>query len=456
MTKVETENSLEEIFSNFGYPEVIVSDNGPQFRSDEFLQYCRRNAIHRRLVTPLHPRANGEVERFFRTLEKSIWCAINDNKNWRTELLAFLFNYRNTSHSTTGKSPAEIVLGYKPKMNIPSLQTFNYKGNEQRTKQLLKRDAEQKAKSKRHADTFNHARMSKIDVGDTVLLKRRQNNKFQSPYDPVPFTVIQRFGNKVIIKRQNQIFHRNVSLVKLLPKPARPNSEHSKIPVKSKSPQRTTKQHSALLQSFYQGPSVTIHLAETITEPLTTSINNGNVDNISGVGDINNVNGTNYINITHITQVEENTNHTPIVNVDDINRVSNINNVNGINCINITKLEENTTKNIRIVNDINIQHKEVDHPASTSLVTTSTLTEAEIDNVLAELKNLQVENDRTHGLEERVKSRSFKKRQPILLVSDSNREKQFSVNVWYKYTGDIPQRPKLPRKAKIKTVYKRQ
>ena len=56
-----TIQQLRMIFSCFGLPETLVSDNGPQFSSKEFCAFCRLNGIHHILVTPYHPASNGMV-----------------------------------------------------------------------------------------------------------------------------------------------------------------------------------------------------------------------------------------------------------------------------------------------------------------------------------------------------------------------------------------------------------
>ena len=54
---------LEKIFTVHGLPVTIISDNGPQFRSEEFERYLVDNGILHRKVMPQWVQANGEVER---------------------------------------------------------------------------------------------------------------------------------------------------------------------------------------------------------------------------------------------------------------------------------------------------------------------------------------------------------------------------------------------------------
>ena len=75
---------LDKVFSEFGVPDVIRSDNGPPFNSKEFAEFADDLGFKHRKVTPKWARANGEVERFVRTVKK----VINDSKGRAQELQA--------------------------------------------------------------------------------------------------------------------------------------------------------------------------------------------------------------------------------------------------------------------------------------------------------------------------------------------------------------------------------
>ena len=70
-TATSTIQQLRMIYSRFGLPETLVSDNGPQFASEEFRSFCRLNGIHHILITPYHPSSNGMVERAVQTFKQS-------------------------------------------------------------------------------------------------------------------------------------------------------------------------------------------------------------------------------------------------------------------------------------------------------------------------------------------------------------------------------------------------
>jgi hypothetical protein len=48
-------NILCDIFSRFGLPYIIVSDNGSQFKFSEFEEFLKSNDIHHKCSAPYHP-----------------------------------------------------------------------------------------------------------------------------------------------------------------------------------------------------------------------------------------------------------------------------------------------------------------------------------------------------------------------------------------------------------------
>lgn len=77
---------LKEIFCIHGLPEVLFSDNGPQFISDTFKQFLQEHSIQHRRVTPLWPPGNGEVERQNRSILKRLRIAQAEDRDWKEEL----------------------------------------------------------------------------------------------------------------------------------------------------------------------------------------------------------------------------------------------------------------------------------------------------------------------------------------------------------------------------------
>ena len=55
---------LKRIFAALGILMTVVSDNGPQFVSEESEAFLRNYGMTHRKVTPYWPQANAQVERF--------------------------------------------------------------------------------------------------------------------------------------------------------------------------------------------------------------------------------------------------------------------------------------------------------------------------------------------------------------------------------------------------------
>ena len=71
-TSSKTIQVLRQLFAAYGLPQQLVTDNGPQFTSDEFSTFLKRNGIKHSRCTPYHPASNGEAERFVRTFKESM------------------------------------------------------------------------------------------------------------------------------------------------------------------------------------------------------------------------------------------------------------------------------------------------------------------------------------------------------------------------------------------------
>ena len=102
---------MRTIFSTFGLPEILVTDNVPSFVSREFEEFLRRNGIKHKTTDPYHPASNGLAERVVQIFKKGIrkmqTGTLQDKIAW------FLFSYRNTPQSTTDTAPAQLLMGHK-------------------------------------------------------------------------------------------------------------------------------------------------------------------------------------------------------------------------------------------------------------------------------------------------------------------------------------------------------
>ena len=110
-TAAQTILTLRRLFARYGLPSQVVSDNGPQFVSEEFAHFLSSNSIKHSRCSPYHPSSNGEAERFVRTFKQAMKASRLDGKSLAHSLENFLLTYRSTPHATTNRSPASLFLG---------------------------------------------------------------------------------------------------------------------------------------------------------------------------------------------------------------------------------------------------------------------------------------------------------------------------------------------------------
>ncbi|XP_041786462.1 uncharacterized protein K02A2.6-like [Anopheles merus] len=72
ITTTTTLDLLRETFSRYGNPDTLVSDNGTQFTSGQFQQFCSENGINHIRTAPYHPQSNGQAERFVDSLKRGL------------------------------------------------------------------------------------------------------------------------------------------------------------------------------------------------------------------------------------------------------------------------------------------------------------------------------------------------------------------------------------------------
>jgi transposase InsO family protein len=105
-----TINTLRTLFARQGIPAEIMSDNGPQFRSDEFRQFMESNAIRHITSSPFHPRTNGQEERFVQSFKKAIKSTSGVQLH-QQETEFILVQFRITPQGTTYETPSILMYG---------------------------------------------------------------------------------------------------------------------------------------------------------------------------------------------------------------------------------------------------------------------------------------------------------------------------------------------------------
>lgn len=110
---------ISNVFSRFGVPLELHSDQGRNFESEVFQHVMRRLKIEKTRTTPRHPQSDGMVERFNRTIADYLSKYIaDDQKDWDCYLPLLLLAYRSAVHDTTGQTPAKLLLGRELRLPV--------------------------------------------------------------------------------------------------------------------------------------------------------------------------------------------------------------------------------------------------------------------------------------------------------------------------------------------------
>ena len=106
---------LRNIVLRHGTPEKLLSDQGPQFKSNLLDAICTEFGVKKIFSSTYYPQGDGYAERMMRTMNDSLAIlARGDPSEWDTYLPAIAFAYNTTEHAATGISPFLLNHGRLP------------------------------------------------------------------------------------------------------------------------------------------------------------------------------------------------------------------------------------------------------------------------------------------------------------------------------------------------------
>ncbi|XP_024874017.1 uncharacterized protein K02A2.6-like [Temnothorax curvispinosus] len=108
-------SAVKSIFARHGKPDILYSDNGPQFVNNAFQRFLEEWEITQQTSSPRYPQSNGFIERHVQTIKRIKKKTLYDKRDMYLTLL----EYRNTPISKTIPSPAQILFGRRLKGHVP-------------------------------------------------------------------------------------------------------------------------------------------------------------------------------------------------------------------------------------------------------------------------------------------------------------------------------------------------
>ena len=103
---------MDKWLPTFGFPLLLHSDQGKEFDNDMVHKLSELLGTVKTKTTPHHPRSDGLVERFNRTLLAMLAMFVSrEYDNWDDLLPFMMLAYNTTVHTSTGFTPHRLVFG---------------------------------------------------------------------------------------------------------------------------------------------------------------------------------------------------------------------------------------------------------------------------------------------------------------------------------------------------------
>ena len=161
-TAAEVISKLQHIFVTHGVPDTVIRDNGPQFQCKEVRHFAHEFDFQHQTCSQAFPQANGLAESGVKIAKTILRQA---------PPVVALLNYRAKPHSSTGASPAQVLMGrqLKTKLRVlPDNLTKELRSNED----LRQADQKTKDSSRQNLDRWRGAwPLTPLKPRDWVLVK---------------------------------------------------------------------------------------------------------------------------------------------------------------------------------------------------------------------------------------------------------------------------------------------
>ena len=103
---------VDQYFTNYGWPDKILTDRGSSFENLLFKDICELAKICKLRTGSYHPQTNGQCKRFNKTLISMLGTLPRDAKrSWQEWVPTLVHAYNCTTSSVTGYSPYFLIYG---------------------------------------------------------------------------------------------------------------------------------------------------------------------------------------------------------------------------------------------------------------------------------------------------------------------------------------------------------
>jgi len=113
--KTVCEAFYQNVLCRHGTPARLLSDQGPQFKSELVEGLCGTFGIHKIFSSTYYPQGDGLAERFMRTMNNSLSILSREHqRDWDSFVAGVQFAYNSSVHASTGFAPFVLTSGRIP------------------------------------------------------------------------------------------------------------------------------------------------------------------------------------------------------------------------------------------------------------------------------------------------------------------------------------------------------
>ena len=217
---------VNRVFSRFGPPTIIHSDQGRNFESNLMQEVCSLMGIHKSRTTAYHPQCDGQVERQNRTLQEMLAAFVSDHRDdWDNWVSLAVYAYNTSCHESTGFCPYELVFGRSARtpleldLDIPLKDPCSQSAYSQSIRKTLhslnhkaKVNLEKSRQKQQNSQPSVDRKWSPLTPGSSVWLRRPKSWKFGGrwvgPYEilsrqGVNYRIRSKIGKEMVVHHDN-------------------------------------------------------------------------------------------------------------------------------------------------------------------------------------------------------------------------------------------------------------
>ncbi|MCP3887667.1 MAG: DDE-type integrase/transposase/recombinase [Desulfobulbaceae bacterium] len=184
------ERLRNDFIPRYGAPEVIITDQGSEWKGADFQAWLKGLGIEHRRTTPYHPLSNGRIERFNGTLKNILKKLVNGSRaDWEDQLGSALTSYRISTSTVTGQSPFMLKYAHPPRYPLTRLLDEDRSRNLSNRLEMHADLMQRAARATEESRHYNRERLKRqanakeINEGDTVILKAREPLSLTAKWD---------------------------------------------------------------------------------------------------------------------------------------------------------------------------------------------------------------------------------------------------------------------------------